>query len=348
MLWKFGQGRCCCIHWQLVCWCSGCFVLTSGSSLFRWLKDACCCLYVRHASLTVIYFGVSQNWHHVVHWCAEGKRELVAKASCCCCCSALGLETSFESFPSEYSGSLCSPKWALTILLKAAAEWGKGVPSKGCFSCVECILIPWPYFFLSCFHFICSKALLIKNTNEITGNKPCLHTEIRAVESWRLEESTTITESNHPHHNHCHGLSATSSPFLARAFFPSHSRLWSEFWVNFLYQAPITDKGALQQNLQWMRCWKWSLEDICTCALPLRSLIGCTSKLRGLLLFIFLEIRLKLHTLLSGNKIFWSALEVKQNPLGCYSQKTFRNGKDLFNYRSFARIQVLRVPKLLP
>lgn len=119
--------------------------------------------------------------------------------------------------------------------------------------------------------------------------------------------------------------------------------------VDFLHQqAPITDKGALQKNLQWMRCWKWSLEDICTCALPLRSLIGCTSKLRGLLLFIFLEIRLKLHTLLSGNKIFWSALEVKQNPLGCYSQKTFRNGKDLFNYRSFARIQVLRVPKLLP
>lgn len=84
-------------------------------------------------------------------------------------------------------------------------------------------------FFLSYFHFICSKALLIKNTNEITGNKPCLHTEIRAVESWRLEESTTITKSHHPHHNHCRGLSATSSPFLARAFFPSHSRLWSEF-----------------------------------------------------------------------------------------------------------------------
>lgn len=184
MLWKFGQGRCCCIHWQLVCWCSGCFVLTSGSSLFRWLKDACCCLYVRHASLTVIYFGVSQNWHRVVHWCAEGKRELVAKASCCCCCSALGLETSFESFPSEYSGSLCSPKWALTILLKAAAEWGKGVPSKGCFSCVECILIPWPYFFCHISILFVQKRYSLKIQMKLLATSPA---STQKLEPWNHE-----------------------------------------------------------------------------------------------------------------------------------------------------------------
>lgn len=237
MLWKFGQGRCCCIHWQLLCWCSGCFVLTSGSSLFRWLKDACCCLYVQHASLTVIYFGVSQNWHRVVHWCAEGKRELVAKASWCCC-SALGLETSFESFPSEYSGSLCSLKWALTILLKAAAEWEKGGASKGC---VECIIIAWPYYI--CLYF-CSfvfvqKCYSLTMPIEITGNKPCLHTKMRAVESWRLEETTVITKSNHPHHNHCH----RSSLFLAHEFFPLS--------LPVTVQTPIT-RRRICNGCKWM------------------------------------------------------------------------------------------------
>lgn len=68
------------------------------------------------------------------------------------------------------------------------------------------------------------------------------------------------------------------------------------------------------------------------------------------------SIVLKLHMLPSGNKILnfasfqasYSPSEAVQNPLGFYGQKTFRNGKDLFNYISFAHAQMLPFLKLLP